>query len=291
MFKIVSLLPLLLMLNGCSNIQNPFVPLDDISYTPLPSHYPPVPQKPITSKNMYRATMKPYCVKGVEYCPTTVYVGEKFRGIASWYGPNFHGAQTSNGEYYDMYGRTAAHKTLPINTMVKVTNLSNGKSTIVRINDRGPFVKNRIIDLSYQAAKEIGVVKHGTAQVELEVISFDPSASRYAHKRPLPPPVSVQRASVPQRSLQDVKNASKALSVVQSGGFNIQIASFSDETKALAFKRKCYNVVKAHPIRIRKKKIAAQPIYSILISGFESIEAAKDYMRRYGYKDAFVVRD
>ncbi|RUM63436.1 MAG: septal ring lytic transglycosylase RlpA family lipoprotein [Sulfurospirillum sp.] len=281
-------------MSGCTTMQNPFVPIDENSYTSQPVIFPVPPQKPITGKNMYRATMKPYCVKGVTYCPTTVYVGEKFRGIASWYGPNFHGTQTSNGEYYDMYGHTAAHKTLPINTMVKVTNLSTGKSTVVRINDRGPFVKNRIIDLSYQAAKEIGVIKHGTANVELEVISFDPSASRYAHKKSLPPPrSSVTDTASPVKNVHEVQqpHPQKALSVVQSGGFNIQIASFSDENKALAFKRKCYNVVKAHPIEIRKKKIATQPIYSILISGFQSIEAAKAYIKRYHYKDAFVVRD
>ena len=297
----ILLLPLLFMFSACTAIQNPFVPLDEYDYSGSPVRFPTPPQQPISSKNMYRATMKPYCVKGVEYCPTTVYVGEKFRGIASWYGPNFHGAQTSNGEYYDMYGHTAAHKTLPINTMVKVTNLANGKSTVVRINDRGPFVKNRIIDLSYQAAREIGVVKHGTANVELEVVSFDPSANRYAHKKPAPKPAApkttvvskpAKNVTVPQ-AVHEVQNVTpdKALSVVQSGGFNIQIASFSDEAKALAFKRKCYNVLQKHPIRIKKKKIATRSIYSILISGFESIDAAKDYMKRYGYKDAFVVRD
>jgi len=298
MLLLILLIPLLF--SACTAIQNPFVPLDEYDYTYNTVQFPTPPQQPITGKNMYRATMKPYFVKGIKYCPTTVYVGEKFRGIASWYGPNFHGAQTSNGEYYDMYGHTAAHKTLPINTMVKVTNLANGKSTVVRINDRGPFVKNRIIDLSYQAAQEIGVVKHGTANVELEVISFDPSANRYAHKKPVPKPAApkpvalkpAQTVTVPQ-TVHEVQNVTpdKALSVVQSGGFNIQIASFSDEAKALAFKRKCYNVLQKHPIRIQKKKIAARTIYSILISGFESIDAAKDYMKRYGYKDAFVVRD
>ncbi len=281
-------LPLILF-TACSNIQNPFVPVDDYNYShTVPEYRPPV-QKPITSKNMYRATMKPYCVNGVEYCPTTVRVGEKFYGTASWYGPNFHGAQTSNGEYYNMYDHTAAHKTLPINTMVKVTNLANKRSTIVRINDRGPFVKDRIIDLSYQAAQEIGVVKHGTAKVELEVISFDESASQYAHKK-LPSKTKADILSL--KTDLSSENKQKESSPKQvSGIFNIQIASFSDEEKALAFKRKCYNIVQKHPIQIKRKKIGNQPIYSILISGFQSMEEAREYMKRYGYKDAFVVRN
>jgi peptidoglycan lytic transglycosylase len=91
-------------------------------------------------------------------------------GNASWYGPPFHGRPASNGEIYDMYKLTAAHRTLPFETMVRVTNLSNGKSTTVRITDRGPFVENRVIDLSLAAAREIDLVGPGTAPVRLEVL-------------------------------------------------------------------------------------------------------------------------
>jgi len=91
-------------------------------------------------------------------------------GIASWYGGKFHGRRTSNGEIYDMNKLTAAHKTLPFNTIVEVTNLENKKKVIVRINDRGPFIKNRIIDLSYKAAKRIGIDELGTARVGLRII-------------------------------------------------------------------------------------------------------------------------
>jgi len=92
-------------------------------------------------------------------------------GIASWYGPNFHGRRTASGEIYNMYDYTAAHKTLPLGTYVRVINLENGKSVVVRINDRGPFVKNRIIDLSYAAAKKIDMIDKGTARVKLQIIS------------------------------------------------------------------------------------------------------------------------
>lgn len=100
-------------------------------------------------------------------------------GIASWYGPDFHGRPTSSREIYDMHDMTAAHRTLPFGTHVMVTNLDNGRSTVVRINDRGPFVKGRIIDLSYAAARVLGMVGPGTARVRLDVLGGrrDDSAS------------------------------------------------------------------------------------------------------------------
>mgnify|MGYP001155466675 CR=1 FL=1 len=94
-------------------------------------------------------------------------------GMASWYGAEFHGKKTSNKEIYNMYDMTAAHNTLPFGTYVMVTNLSNGKSAIVRINDRGPFVENRIIDLSYAAAKVLDMIDTGTAPVKIEVLEYD----------------------------------------------------------------------------------------------------------------------
>ena len=97
-------------------------------------------------------------------------VGMILNGISSFYGPDFHGKQTANGEIYDMYGVSAAHKTMPFNTNVRVTNLANGKSLLVRINDRGPFVKGRILDLSYGAALKLGFVAQGTTRVRIEVI-------------------------------------------------------------------------------------------------------------------------
>ena len=104
----------------------------------------------------------------------------KQRGIASWYGTKFHGRRTSSGESYDMFKLTAAHKTLPLPTYAKVTNLENGKQITVKINDRGPFKKGRIIDLSYAAAHKLGMAQQGTARVEVETLTFRPnSGSRY----------------------------------------------------------------------------------------------------------------
>ncbi|MGB1297562.1 MAG: septal ring lytic transglycosylase RlpA family protein [Psychrobium sp.] len=112
-----------------------------------------------------------YQVRGQHYQVLKDAAGYKAQGIASWYGQKFHGHDTSNGEVFNMYGLSAAHKTLPIPSFVKVTNLENNRSTIVRVNDRGPFHPDRIIDLSYGAAYKLGVLKHGTARVAIEVVS------------------------------------------------------------------------------------------------------------------------
>lgn len=124
------------------------------------------------SEAIQRATMRPYTVRGKTYRPHPVKVGDTFDGIASWYGPDFHAKATSNGETYNMYAHTAAHKTFPMNTIVKVYNKDNGKSTVVRINDRGPFVEGRIIDLSNVAAHDIAMVSKGIANVRIEVVGF-----------------------------------------------------------------------------------------------------------------------
>ena len=109
-------------------------------------------------------------VKKVSYSPVGAKAKFASAGVASYYGPGFHGRRTANGERFDMHAMTAAHRTLPFGTLVKVTNLSNGKSTVVRVTDRGPYVGNRVIDLSVAAAKQIGSTHSGVAQVSLEIV-------------------------------------------------------------------------------------------------------------------------
>jgi len=118
----------------------------------------------------------PYTVLGKTYRVLPGSDGFRERGIASWYGNKFHGRKTSNGEVYNMYGMTAAHKNLPIPSYVKVTNLDNGRSIVVRVNDRGPFHEGRVIDLSYAGASKLGYLKQGTARVEVETL---PMATGY----------------------------------------------------------------------------------------------------------------
>jgi rare lipoprotein A len=129
------------------------------------------------SKNIVQTTVKVNKtsvsgqVKKVSYSPVSAKSAFVNTGVASYYGPGFHGRRTANGETFNMHAMTAAHRTLPFGTKLKVTNLSNGKSTIVRVNDRGPYVGNRVIDLSVAAAKQIGSTSSGTARVNLEVIN------------------------------------------------------------------------------------------------------------------------
>jgi rare lipoprotein A len=134
-----------------------FVVFSCAGRTPAPE--PPPPSKP--------GHPKPYKVLGKWYQPLPHAEGFRQNGIASWYGREFHGKKTSNGEIYNMYAMTAAHKTLPLGTYVRVSNLQNNRSAVVRINDRGPFVRGRVIDLSYAAADDIGIVDSGTAWVEV----------------------------------------------------------------------------------------------------------------------------
>ncbi|BCR05237.1 hypothetical protein DESUT3_23060 [Desulfuromonas versatilis] len=129
---------------------------------------------------------KPYLVNGTRYDPLRSHQGFVEDGIASWYGEDFHGKKTSNGEIYDMYAMTAAHKTLPLGVYVKVHNKANGRETTVRVNDRGPFVQGRIIDLSFTAAKELGVVGPGTAPVRIEALGYQKTdqAGRVTYQHP-----------------------------------------------------------------------------------------------------------
>jgi rare lipoprotein A len=115
---------------------------------------------------------KPYVVAGQRYEPLLSSDGYVEEGIASWYGRDFHGQKTSNGEVYDMYAMTAAHKILPLGIFVKVRNLRNGREIVVRLNDRGPFVKGRIIDLSYTAARQLSIADVGTCPVRIEALGY-----------------------------------------------------------------------------------------------------------------------
>ncbi len=133
-----------------------------------------------------RGNVSPYTVLGRRYELMTDYRGYRERGIASWYGTKFHGRLTSNGEVYDLYKMTAAHKTLPIPVYVEVTNLNNGRRAIVRVNDRGPFHDDRVIDLSYAAAVKLGFADQGTAPVEIRVIDLDNSPLVAGKAKPTP---------------------------------------------------------------------------------------------------------
>jgi len=128
-------------------------------------------------------TQRPYIINNRQYYPIPDARGFRQQGIGSWYGRQFHGRYTSNGERYNMYAMTAAHKTLPMNTMVLVQNIDNGKKTVVRINDRGPFVRGRIIDLSYKAANRLGIVNTGICRVQIIALAEKRISDRDGHAK------------------------------------------------------------------------------------------------------------
>ena len=143
---------------------------DDGPHERPPSNLDSIADAKPRAEPLHRFANRPYTVLGRDYKPLTSLQPFRQRGMASWYGKRFHGQKTSSGETYDMYKMTAAHPTLPIPSYVRVTNLANGRSVVVRINDRGPFHAGRIIDLSYVAAHKLGYIAAGSAQVEVEAI-------------------------------------------------------------------------------------------------------------------------
>ena len=216
------------------------------------------------SKAMHRATMRPYVVFGKKYYPTIAHIDDKFKGIASWYGPDFHAKKTSNGEIYNMYAMTAAHKTLPMNTIVNVENLENGLSTIVRINDRGPFVAGRIIDLSNVAAHKIDMVKKGTAKVRLTILGFNGKIAK---------------------TLKEKQETSSV------GNYYIQVGVFSRVEGANITKRKFEMILDSDKYKVVLKDgmLNKKKIKRVWISGFRSEEEAVDFKSNNNLNGAMLI--
>jgi len=189
--------------------------------------------EPINARNS-----RPYTALGRSYAPLAGDVPFRQRGLASWYGKQFHGNRTASGEIYDMFAMTAAHPTLPIPSYVRVTHLRNGRSVIVRVNDRGPFKHDRVIDLSYAAAAKLGIAGPGTGEVELERITSAQIASGEWRRGAIetaraaePPatPVALAAASAPA--------AAVPISASSGSGSNwsVQLGAFSQQANAEAF--------------------------------------------------------
>jgi len=172
--------------------------LDDGPGANPPADLDRIPDAQPRAEPLHRAANRPYSVFGREYVPMRALAPYKAQGVASWYGRRYHGQRTSIGEIYDMYTMTAAHPTLPIPSYVRVTSLTNGRSVVVRVNDRGPFLDGRLIDLSYAAAYRLGYINQGSAPVEVELIlpGQTPSATVAASA----PPPSPSAAPAPARA-------------------------------------------------------------------------------------------
>ncbi len=218
MTTIQKLIPLIIitLLSGCSGSGGRYSISDDVG-----------PDSPISLGHIEDAQPKyepyslggngNYSLRGNSYSIIKKPKGFKQSGEASWYGKKFHGHLTSNGEIYDMYSMTAAHKTLPIPSYAKVTNKDNGKTTIVRINDRGPFHDGRIIDLSYAAAYKLGVIKTGTANVEIEHIDT-------LAKKPKNSPIKANSAFVIQAASSNYEDRTRTLA--KNLGHKFSVGSF-----------------------------------------------------------------
>jgi len=203
----------------------------------------------------YTPEAKPYKVLGKWYQPRRNSYGFRQTGLASWYGKDFHGKKTANGEIYDMYAITAAHKTLPFNTYVDVNNLENGRTLKVRINDRGPFVRGRIIDLSYTAADKLGIVGPGTARVEIVALGM---ASEHGQKKDKP------------KSYDPVD--------YQKGNFTFQVGAFLERQNAERLEAK---LAKAYPnAHITTYQSGDKTFYRVRIGKFNDLNKAIEYEKK-----------
>jgi rare lipoprotein A len=206
---------------------------------------------------------KPYIVNGERYEPLLSHEGFVQEGVASWYGDDFHGKPTSNGETYDMYALTAAHKTLPLGVYVRARNLRNGKEVVVRINDRGPFVKERIIDFSYTAARQLGIADAGTAPVRIEALGYrgGDGASPYR------PPASYD-----------------------AGSYAVQVAAFANGDNA---ERLAARLKKRHgAASIQEARVNGSRFFRVRVGTYGSLktaEEARGSFERDGYPGSFVV--
>jgi rare lipoprotein A len=168
--KDVILLFFLLLLAGCGSTPKGGYYKDDGPHERPPANLDRIADAVPRHEPLHKYANRPYEALGKRFVPMISVQPFKQRGLASWYGKRYHGQKTSSGETYDMYAMTAAHPTLPIPSYARVTNVANGKSVVVRINDRGPFKSERVIDLSYVAAHKLGFIQAGQARVEVEAI-------------------------------------------------------------------------------------------------------------------------
>ena len=218
----------------------------------------PVHPNPVPETHSATGSALPYRVEGRVYYPLDNSTGFVQQGIASWYGRDFHGKATSNGEVYNMNALTAAHKTLPFGSVVLVTHRESGRSVTVRINDRGPFVGDRIIDLSYGAASKLGIAETGTAPVHLRVIRAATSA----------PPQNAAGVS-----------AKKTI-------YSVQVGVFEDIDNAREISHQLKNS------RVFAVKQHNRKVYKVLVGQYPNYENAlepMDQMRLQGFNGAFIV--
>ena len=244
--------------------------------------------------------MASYVVRGKRYHTKESSAGHVERGLASWYGKQFHGRKTSSGERYDMYAMTAAHKTLPLPTYARVTNLENGRSAVVKVNDRGPFHGPRVIDLSYSAAQKLGVVQKGTAMVEVRAIDparpgsdpgpflagktagSTPGTLALSERKPARKASAVQDARAAQegaatreRAVEVALAATGAERVAASGsgaparGLYLQVGAFGDPSNAERLRKRLGSQL-AEQVRVQSSVASGPTLYKVRVGPLSS---------------------
>ena len=246
----------------------------------------------------------PYQIMGIWYYPRENSNYDEI-GIASWYGPKFHGRRTANGEIFDMNLLTAAHPTLPMPVRARVTNLKNGKSIIVRINDRGPFAKDREIDLSRKAAEILGFRDKGTTQVRVQYLGRAPmydSAGRlirvqepatFIAERPRTPDENKRVSAAPVEQVEkqtlDGRTLADAPPLIASKRYAVQVGVFSSRFNAERLKRQLDSLT---PAEVSETKINGETYYRVKVGGANVREDARqtlDMLVSAGHQDAVIV--
>jgi rare lipoprotein A len=241
-----------------------------------------------------------YDVAGHRYIVLASAAGYHERGVASWYGPDFHGLRTATGERYDMFAMTAAHKTLPIPCYARVTNLDNGRSIVVRINDRGPFVANRIIDLSYSAASKLDMIRNGTAFVQVEALTAAGPATAAALPAITPGAsaaiVGVSDVPPITAALQPAADAAPpplaARGPAASGGFYVQVGAYGLADNARRAAQKLREAGVAHVFTLAPA--ADQPLQRVRVGPISSVQEYDQLIARLtalGFPGARLAQD
>lgn len=239
----------------------------------------------------------PYRVLGKSYHVLPTAVGFSEEGIASWYGSKFHGYHTSNGEIYDMYKFTAAHKHLPLPSYVRVTNLDNGRQVIVRVNDRGPFHDERIIDLSYAAASRLGVLQTGTARVRLENVmpsdpSLPPTSLATAAPATVTPSAAQTSAPMPMAVSAPIATASPApAAATPVAGYYLQVGAYASELSAVKVQNEVSNLVDS-PVVLETRASSGTPVHRVRVGPFANpLEARRilGILQRSRFPDTLLI--
>lgn len=224
-----------------------------------PDNLDAVPDATPKLEPLHRFANRPYTVFGHDYVPATTLRAYRERGLASWYGRKFHALKTAIGETYDMYAMTAAHPTLPLPSYARVTSLANGRSVVVRVNDRGPFHPGRIIDLSYAAAHRLGIAQKGSGEVEVE--SILPGAAPPQRSAPLPSVAASETASATTLPIDR-----------EPGGYVAQLGVFANYANAQEFVRRLANQTGALSVEPKVRQEAG--LYRVFVGPYSTREEA-----------------